>query len=71
MGVPDQVQVKKIYYRCQHKFGINVALVRQFSAIKSKNCLRALGVTNLKISPKMSMYVLKYVTKIIQNFNNR
>ena len=31
--------------RCEHKFAINAALVRQFNAIKSKNCLRALGVT--------------------------
>ena len=29
--------------RYQHKFAINMASVRQFSAIKSKNCLRALG----------------------------
>ena len=35
--------------RCQHTFAINMALVRQFSAINSKNCFRALGVTNLKI----------------------
>ena len=35
--------------RCEHKFVINVALVRQFNAIKSKSCLRALGVTILKM----------------------
>ena len=35
--------------RCKHKFAINAALVRQFNAIKSKSCLRALGVTILKI----------------------
>ena len=29
--------------RCQHKFAINVVLVRQFSAIKSKNCHWASG----------------------------
>ena len=34
---------------CQRKFVITVALVRQFNAIKSKNSLRALGVTNSKI----------------------
>ena len=34
--------------RCQHKFAVNVALVRQFSAIKSKYCLRALGVSILE-----------------------
>ena len=34
--------------RCQHKFAIHVALVRQFSPVKTKNCLRALGVINLK-----------------------
>ena len=35
--------------RCEDKFAINVALVRQFNTIKSKSCLRALGVTTLKI----------------------
>ena len=35
--------------KCQHKFAINVASVRQFSAIKRKNCYRALGVNILKI----------------------
>ena len=35
--------------RCEHKLAINAALVRQFNAIKSKSCLRALGVTILKI----------------------
>ena len=35
--------------RCEHKFAINAALVRQFNAIKSKSCLRALVVTILKI----------------------
>ena len=35
--------------RCEHKFAINAALVREFNAIKSKSCLRALGVTILKI----------------------
>ena len=33
--------------RCEHKFAINAALVRQFNEIKS--CLRALGVNILKI----------------------
>ena len=35
--------------RCEHKFAINVALVRQFNAIKSKSFLRALGVTILEM----------------------
>ena len=35
--------------RCELKFAINVALVRQFNEIKSKSCLRVLGVTILKI----------------------
>ena len=35
--------------RCEHKFAINAAIVRQFNAIKSKSCLRALGVTIMKI----------------------
>ena len=35
--------------RCDYKFAINAAPVRQFNAIKSKSCLRALGVTILKI----------------------
>ena len=35
--------------RCQSNSVINVALVRQFSAIEIKNCLRALGVNILKI----------------------
>ena len=35
--------------RCQHKFATNATLVRQFNAIKTKSCLRALGVTILKI----------------------
>ena len=35
--------------RCEHKFAINAALVRQFNAIKCKSCPRALGVTILKI----------------------
>ena len=35
--------------RCEHKFAINAGLVRQSNAIKRKSCLRALGVTILKI----------------------
>ena len=35
--------------RCEHKFAINAALVKQFNAIKNKSCRRALGVTILKI----------------------
>ena len=57
--------------RCEHMFAINAALVRQFNAIKSKSCLRALGVTILKIWLKMSMYVLRYISKKIENFNNK
>ena len=34
--------------RCEHKFAINAAQVRQFNVIKSKSCLRALDVTILK-----------------------
>ena len=35
--------------RCEHKFAINAALVRQFNAIESESRFRALGVTILKI----------------------
>ena len=35
--------------RCEHKFAMNVGLVRQFNVIKNKSYLRALGVTILKI----------------------
>ena len=35
--------------RCEHKFAISARLVRQFNAMIRKSCLRALGVTILKI----------------------
>ena len=35
--------------RCEQKCAINEGLVGQFNAIKRKSCLRALGVTILKI----------------------
>ena len=54
--------------RCQQKSSINVALVRPFSAIKDKDCLRALGLTILKKCLKMSMYILRYISKKIKNF---
>ena len=31
--------------RCEHKFAINAALMRQFNKIKSKSCLRAENMT--------------------------